>query len=383
MAGIYIHIPFCSSKCTYCDFYSVPAFEYKADYIKAIKKEVELRAPEFKKAIGAEPVTTIYFGGGTPSALSPRELQDIYIALSEFFDLSQVAEITTEANPDDLTDAYIKELTTLEKLHVNRMSIGTQTFNDQMLKTFRRRHDAESALQAVKRVKEHGITNLSLDLIYAYPDETEDMLHDDIEKLTSLSPTHISAYQLTYEPNTMLTRLVKQGEIKPLAENDCVALYFHLVKHLEQAGFAQYEISNFSLPGYESKHNSSYWNMTPYLGLGPSAHSFYSDDRMHNPTSLTKYIKALLDGINPAEAEGLTKQEMYNDFVITALRTRRGLDTTELKTRFGSTFHDYFIKQTETRVPKRLIENEGNGIVRLTQEGILVSDSVFTELIWV
>lgn len=383
MAGIYIHIPFCSSKCAYCDFYSVPALEFKADYIKALKKEIRLRMPEFRAAIDNEPVKTVYFGGGTPSALSPKELQEIYIELANHIDLANVTEVTMEANPDDLTDEYIKELTSLDALHVNRMSIGTQTFNETMLKLFRRRHSAEAATEAVERVKTHGITNISLDLIYAYPDETTETLSEDIEKLTSLRPTHISAYQLTYEPGTILTKLVKDGKVNPLAENGCVALYHQLVNTLERAGYAQYEISNFSLPGYESKHNSSYWDMTPYLGLGPSAHSFYSDDRMHNPAALTKYIKLLKDGKIPAEAEGLTKHELYNDFIITSLRTRRGLNTAELKKRFGNTFYDYFLSQLQSRIQPNLYKRHGDENIRLTQEGILVSDSVFTELIWV
>lgn len=314
MAGLYIHIPFCHSKCLYCDFYSTADNSLCDQLIDTIIREFGIRRQEI-----SEPFKTIYIGGGTPSILKPDQLS----RLCEVLPVGDAEEFTLEANPEDITPEIVKSW---KRLGINRVSMGIQSFDDTQLRSVGRRHTAATALLAIDAIRSNGIDNINCDLIYGLPGQTFESWCNSLSTLIGCRPQHISAYCLSYEPGTPLHRLLDKGRITPVDDDTLIADYNHLCRATSEAGYEHYEISNFALKGFRSRHNSSYWNNTPYLGLGPGAHSFDGTFRRINPPSVKTYISdcpvAVIDDEN--------EDQRFNDILITALRTSNGLDLLSL-----------------------------------------------------
>lgn len=373
MAGLYIHIPFCARRCLYCDFYSQTELHLRSAYVDAILSELERE----RDYLEGEPVRTIYIGGGTPSLLAAADLERMFDTIRRQYDISSCSEITLEANPDDMTAAYAQSL---RPLPVNRISMGVQSFHPADLRFLNRRHTREQAIDAVEACRNNGITNISIDLIYGLPGQTETQWEDNLRQALALDTPHISAYHLIYEEGTTLYRLWQSGQVAEVSEEVSVSLFARLIDRLTEAGYQQYEISNFARPGYISQHNSAYWRGDKYLGIGASAHSYNGRERKWNVSSLPAYLKGIHEGQPVAEKEQLTLQEQYNDYIITRLRTMWGIPSDEINRLFGTAFHTYFEKQIQRSVKKSLVEEE-NGCFRLTRAGIFVSDGVMSDLL--
>ena len=377
MAGLYLHVPFCSSKCSYCAFYSVTNNQLKQDYIEAICKELYLRKQFFKdihfKNNQFKPlVNTVYFGGGTPSCLDEYAFEKIFNAIYDCFGNS-FEEVTIECNPDDITLSYAKIL----KKYANRISLGIQTFNNDQLKLINRRHNAEEAIRAVDIIKEVGISNISIDLIFGFPKETLTDWLFDIDQAIKLNVQHVSAYSLMFEEGTKLYHLLKKKKIEQISEELSVEMYDVLIDKLSEDGLAQYEISNFAKPGFESRHNSSYWNETPYLGVGPSAHSYNLLTRSWNVSNVSQYIKSISKDILPFEEELIDDITRYNDLVTTALRTKKGILLNTLQ----GDFSRYILEQSSGFIKEGMIMKTTDNRLALTRKGYYVSDAIMAELI--
>jgi oxygen-independent coproporphyrinogen-3 oxidase len=353
--------------------------KYKDDYLPALLKEMELRRDYLK----GESINSVYFGGGTPSRLKACDFERIFDCMYTMFPLPDHPEVTIEANPDDLSDEYIASLRTLP---FNRISIGIQSFNDKELAFLNRRHTAAEAIRSVYRCKEAGLDNISIDLIYGLPGQLAGDWFCDIEKALELDVAHISAYHLTYEEGTPVYRMSREGKIAP-ADDEIGELFFRMFKdRLENAGFIHYEISNFArcTPFYPdgriSLHNSSYWNGTHYMGIGPAAHSYDGDTRSWNVSSVSRYIKALNERSElPAESEQLDERTKYNDFVITRLRTRWGISLEELEKMFGEEKKRWFLARSEPFLYSKKLKVEGD-TVKIQSDGFFVSDTIIREL---
>lgn len=373
MAGLYIHIPFCARRCLYCDFYSNTDRSLMEQYVEAALRELEMESDYLQ----GEPIETIYFGGGTPSLLPTESIRRLL--QSPLIELSADQEITLEANPDDLTPDYIAAL---RQLPINRISIGIQSFREQELLFLNRRHTAQQAIDAVKRCQDAGLTNISIDLMYGLPKQTPALWQQTLEAAVALQVPHLSAYHLIYEEGTALSRLVEAGKVEPIDEDLSVELFAQLIKTASQAGYEHYEISNFALPGCYSRHNSSYWQGKKYLGIGPSAHSFNGTERRWNASSLTLYIQGIREGDPDRECETLSLPTQYNEYIITRLRTRWGVDISTIQQRFGDDFVTHFRAQIiNSKQQGLVVENEGNYC--LTPSGIFLSDGVMSDLLWV
>ena len=378
MAGIYIHVPFCESRCAYCDFYSTTLLRHRSAYVDTVCRELQLRLPELQGA----PIETIYFGGGTPSTLRIEELSSILTSLRNF-QLStfnfQLAEITLEANPDDLTEEYVQGLRTLP---FNRVSIGIQTFHDRTLKLVGRRHTAQEAIEAVHRCQRMGLTNISIDLMYGLPGETLEDWTYSLEQAIALRVPHISAYHLTYEEGTRLWHMKEQGIVSAIDEEQSIGAFELLREKLLAAGYEHYEISNFSLPGYHSRHNSSYWKGIPYIGLGPGAHSYDGSNRRWNLSSLADYIATPPGEDVPHEVEHLSTEERYDERIITELRTARGIDLTSLLADFGERYHAHCLRCATPYIHRGQLVRTADNHLRLTPESIFISDAVMRDLLY-
>ena len=377
MAGIYIHVPFCQSRCAYCDFYSTTLIAHREAYVEAVCRELQHRQSELK----GEPVKTLYFGGGTPSTLNIEELRVILETLANLEVLGNPnnLELTLEANPDDLTEEYVQGLRTLP---INRVSLGIQSFHDRTLRLVGRRHTAQEAIEAVHRLQQAGITNISIDLIYGLPGESLDDWAYSLDQAIALGVKHISAYHLTYEEGTRLWRMQEQGLVAPIDEEQSVRSFELLREKLLSAGYEHYEISNFALPGYHSRHNSCYWQGTKYIGIGPGAHSYDGSNRRWNLSSLTDYIATPNEEDVPHEVEHLTTDERYDERIITELRTARGIDLTGLKADFGERYHTHCLHCATPYIERgQLIHTEDNRL-RLTPESIFISDAVMRDLLY-
>lgn len=374
MAGIYIHVPFCKTRCIYCDFYSNTGLVHEP-YLNALLAEIALR----KDYLSGESIDSIYFGGGTPSQLSIESLQLIFDHLFRTFAVNTDAEITIEANPDDLDKGYVNGL---KQLPFNRLSMGVQTFDDEALRFLKRRHTGSQALDVVKRCQDADFTNMSIDLMYGLPNQGLNGFDENIKKALELNVQHISAYHLIYEKGTKLFRMLSQDEVRPVDEEISVKMFSLLIGRLREAGFEHYEISNFARNGLYSRHNTSYWKGVPYLGLGPSAHSFNGLNRQWNISSLNKYVEALKDEKLNAEVEEQTAAIRYNDFVMTGLRTMWGIDLLRLKAEFGEKMLDYCLKNARRHLKRGLLEQKDQQLV-LSSEGIFVSDGIMSDLMWV
>ncbi len=374
MAGIYIHIPYCKSKCTYCDFYSTPQVATMEQYVHSLLCEANLRQEE----VAHSPITTLYMGGGTPSVLPVELITELVNGLHELFDLSRLEEFTIEVNPDDVSSKYI---TALRELGINRVSMGVQSFNDNELRAINRRHTSKQAIEAVQTIQDAGIDNVSIDLIYGLPGQSLDSWKNNVEQAISLNVRHISAYCLSYERGTRLWVMREQGKVQEASDELCVAMHTTLVSKLRQAGFEHYEISNFAKPGYRSRHNSSYWNFTPYLGLGAAAHSFDGINRRFNPSSIKQYIKALSENRTVFTMEELEWWEHHDEEVMVRLRTSDGLDTTVIAKHYGSNASDTLLRKAQPFINQGLLNLNGTTLT-LTPQGVMMSDHIIRTLMW-
>ena len=375
MAGIYIHTPFCKRRCIYCDFFSTTQSDKKPAYVHALCQELDMR----KNYLKGEDIETIYLGGGTPSQLSQEELEKIFSTLYNIYKVNDDAEITLEANPDDLTPEYVHMLRTLP---INRISMGIQTFQEETLKLLHRRHTAQQAIEAFQRCHEVGFQNISIDLMYGLPGETLETWKQDLQQAISLRPEHISAYHLIYEEDTALWKLKEQHQVEEADEDLSVTLFRTLIDELTRAGYEHYEISNFCLPGLHSRHNSSYWIGKKYLGCGPSAHSFNGTSRQWNVASLDKYIHAIQQGKLDYEIEELDINTRYNDYVITTIRTHWGMSLSHLRSTYGEDLYQYCLRMAKPHLKQGVLEMKEDTL-KLTKEGIFISDGIMSDLLWV
>lgn len=371
MAGIYIHIPFCKSRCIYCGFYSTTLLDLRKKYINAVCREMELRKNYIR-----EPFSTIYLGGGTPSLLDEAELTQLFLYINNVYDVDRNAEITMECNPDDITPEFTNMLS---RLPINRVSMGAQTFADSRLCLLHRRHNSDEVKHAVKLLREAGIKNISIDLMFGFPDESLSQWKEDISAALALNVEHISAYSLMYEEDTPLWKMLDTGKVKEIDEELSLAMFKELVRQLTDAGYEHYEISNFARPGYRSRHNSSYWHQVPYIGLGAAAHSFALNSRQWNVADLKLYIEKINNGIIPMEREELDNDTTFNDIITTALRTSDGIDLNAMETRLGKRYRNTLISAAGKHIEQGLLEIRHDRL-RLTAEGIFISDMVMSDL---
>lgn len=371
MAGIYIHIPFCKSRCIYCGFYSTTLLDLRKKYINAVCREMELRKNYIR-----EPFSTIYLGGGTPSLLDEAELTKLFQYINNVYDVDRNAEITMECNPDDITQEFTNMLS---RLPINRVSMGAQTFADSRLRILHRRHNSDEVKHAVKLLREAGIKNISIDLMFGFPDESLSQWKEDISAAMALNVEHISAYSLMYEEDTPLWKMLDTGKVKEIDEELSLTMFKELVCQLTDAGYEHYEISNFARPGYRSRHNSSYWHQVPYIGLGAAAHSFDLNSRQWNVADLKLYIEEINNGIIPMEREELDNDTTFNDIITTALRTSDGIDLNAMETRLGKRYRNTLISAAGKHLEQGLLEIRHDRL-RLTAEGIFISDMVMSDL---
>lgn len=371
MAGIYIHIPFCKSRCIYCGFYSTTLLDLRKKYINVVCREMELRKNYIR-----EPFSTIYLGGGTPSLLDEAELTKLFLYINNVYDVDRNAEITMECNPDDITPKFTNMLS---HLPINRVSMGAQTFADSRLRLLHRRHNSDEVKHAVKLLREAGIKNISIDLMFGFPDESLSQWKEDISAALALNVEHISAYSLMYEEDTPLWKMLDTGKVKEIDEELSLTMFKELVCQLTDAGYEHYEISNFARPGYRSRHNNSYWHQVPYIGLGAAAHSFDLNSRQWNVADLKLYIEEINNGIIPMEREELDNDTTFNDIITTALRTSDGIDLNAMETRLGKRYRNTLISAAGKHIEQGLLEIRHDRL-RLTAEGIFISDMVMSDL---
>lgn len=372
MAGLYVHIPFCRTRCVYCAFHSGTDLSLCRRYVDALTTELRMR----REYLSGDTVSTVYLGGGTPSTLSVGEVRRLLEAVQQNFEVAPDAEITIECNPDDLTEPMVAQLA---EFPFNRVSLGVQSFDDAELTFLHRRHTAAQAVEAVRLLQRHGFDNISIDLMYGLPQQTLQRWHKTLQTALELEVQHISAYNLMYEDNTPLTQWRQNGRVAELDEELTVAMFGALTERLAQAGFEQYEISNFCRPGFRSQHNSAYWRGVPYLGVGAAAHSYNGHARQWNVADTQAYIDEIEQGRIPSETEQLTDENRYNEFVFTGLRTSDGIDLAQLETRFGRAAADYCLRCAAAHIERQHLQLRGNHLC-LTQSGILISDGIMADL---
>ncbi len=373
MAGIYIHIPFCKSRCIYCDFYSGTDFSFLNRYIDALCSEIAAR----KDYLNGATIETVYFGGGTPSVLSSKHFEQIFEALEVNFGLSHCQELTLEANPDDMSDAFFRSIAPFP---FNRLSMGVQSFNDAHLRFLHRRHTSNEAKDAIVRAKRFGFDNISIDLMFGLPNQTIDDWQESLLQAIEHEVNHISAYHLIYEEGTPLWRMKEQGTVREIDEELSVRMFEVLIDTLTQNGFEHYEISNFALPEFRSRHNSSYWNATPYLGVGAAAHSYNGSERSYNVADTLRFCEAMEQGLDCYEIEHLFRSKRYDDMVITALRTCEGLAIEKVRTLFGADYVDYLMQQAAPYLKSGQLRLTPTHLV-LTRAGIFISDGIMSNLL--
>jgi len=372
MAGIYIHIPFCKQACNYCDFHFSTSLKNKDAFLDALKKEIELQ----KNYLGTKKINTIYLGGGTPSILNQVELMQIFDTIDKHFEISKDAEITLEANPDDLTKNKIKEL---KNTPINRFSIGIQSFYDEDLKLMNRAHNSHEAVSAVKGAQDAGFENITIDLIYGIPNLTEHRWRNNLQNAFLLDVKHISAYCLTVEPKTVLAHQVKTKQIKNVDEQQSSEQFEIMLEAMKQQGFVQYEISNFCKDNYYSKHNSNYWLKENYLGLGPSAHSYNGTTRQWNVSNNALYIKGIDENKLNFELEELSDSQRYNEYILTSLRTIWGTSLDIISSSYGNDYNTYCLKEAEKYILSEDVKIEANKLF-LTDKGKLIADKIASDL---
>ena len=373
MAGLYVHIPFCKSRCSYCNFFSSTQWNLMENVVKAISKEITLRTDYLPQ----DPLSTIYWGGGTPSTLPEEAVEIIMQQIRASFPIDDNAEITIEVNPDDVTDS---KADFWHKMGFNRVSMGIQSFDNKVLQTIRRRHTAEQAKIAVATLKQSGFNNISIDLIYALPLQDMQTWQQDISTALQLNVQHISSYGLSFEPDTPLYIMKQQGEV--VEQEDCMynEMYDLLCNQLQQHGFEHYEVSNFALPGYRSRHNSSYWNDIPYCGIGPGAHSYNGHSRQWNVEDLTQYINKLNQDILPCEVEHLTEYQKWEEYVMLRLRTIEGINLSHAAMIYGEERVDKCLQQASQYLKQGYLLHT-NKSLHATSYGIKILNRIISDLI--
>ena len=395
MAGIYIHIPFCNSKCAYCGFYSLPSLKLKEQFWEALKAEIVARkdylkqrshcglapqSPSLLQSHHTPPINTIYFGGGTPSLLSIKEIGELLHLINTHYSVAPNAEITLEANPDTLSLEYLEGL---RQLGVNRLSIGIQSFFDNDLQYLSRRHDSHHARQCIDWAKQAGFSNISIDLIYGLPTSNAEQWNRNLDLFFALDLPHLSAYALTLEPNAILTKQIELGKVQPVNEEDALRDYEILCQRAAENGYLHYEISNFCRRGMHSKHNASYWFGTPYIGFGPSAHSFDGVSRQWNVSSVERYCVRVPEPVEGPfyEKEILSLEQQYDEYVMLRLRTHWGIDLKYMKREMGERFSSYCEQHAQTLIAQGRL-SQTREFLYLTDAQMLFADGVAEELFW-
>lgn len=375
MAGLYLHIPFCRSKCAYCDFFSSPRTGELDPYARSLVDELRLRKGE----LGMEPVKTVYLGGGTPSMLPPATLASLVEGVRREVSLDSVEEFTIEANPEDVTPAFLE---VARSLGINRVSIGVQSFFDDELRAVNRKHSSGESLRALETLAASGF-NFNADLIYGLPGQSLQRWEENLRMMIGFRPPHLSAYLLSYEPGTLLYARLMNGKVKEASEREAAEMYDALCAMTSAHGYRHYEISNLSLPGMESRHNSSYWDYTPYLGLGCAAHSFDGASRRYNPLDIKRYIDALSRGETVCVLEEETADNRFNDYVVTSLRTDRGLSPAFVEKGWGVERRRWLDRAAAPLVRGGMLDLSTDGNLVVPEKRWLTSDAVMRELIFV
>ena len=374
MSSLYIHIPFCKQACHYCDFHFSTSIRKKGELVNMLCEEIRLR----KNELPGKQLDTIYFGGGTPSLLSSEELKLIFDVVKANFEVRKDAEVTLEANPDDLT---LENLKTFKDAGINRLSIGVQSFFEEDLQLMNRAHNAKEALESIQMAKQF-FENISIDLIYGIPGMSKERWKANIETALSLELPHFSCYALTIEPNTALKKMIEKGKVKPVDDEAARAHFDILTTILKREGYIHYEFSNYGKSGFFSENNTAYWFGKPYLGIGPSAHSYDGVNRKWNISNNTLYIKSIEKGELPLEQEELSISDRYNEYVMTRLRTMWGIDIKEVENLFGNLYKTHLLNEASKEVELGLLElNEE--ILKVTQKGKFLSDGIASNLFFI
>ena len=372
MAGIYFHIPFCKKKCNYCDFYSIINSRDIVELVECELLELEIRSGYIDNEI----VKSIYFGGGTPSLLEINQIKRVLDEINLKFEVSDDCEITFEANPDDLSEEYLWGLFIVG---VNRLSIGIQSFDDNVLKFLGRRHNSSRVVDIIKNAQKIGFKNISVDLIFGIPGFTTDVYKESLDHVLSLNIQHISAYSLSIEKRTLLYKLLKNNKISEISDEELLVQFDMTIDFMKEKGFVQYEISNYALKGFESRHNSSYWEGVKYLGIGPSAHSYNHISRQWNVGSVKNYCEGIIENKSFFEIELLSEQDKYNEYIITGLRTLKGVSISVIQNNFDFSISQYFRKVIGHLVNDDLIYMRDDRVI-LSRKGLFISDYIIRSL---
>ena len=373
---IYLHIPFCKQKCSYCNFHFSTSFNLKDEMLLAIKKEIGLRKDELEN----KTIKSLYLGGGTPSVLSVDEIKSLIDEFQKYFSFDKNIEITLESNPDDLNKNFLRELSQTE---VNRLSIGTQSFFDEDLRLMNRAHNASEAESSIKRAQDFGLENISIDLIYGSPTSNFEIWKENLDKTIELQVPHVSSYALTVEPKTALEKWIENGKVPAPEETEQNQEFHYMSDFLKKNGFDHYEISNFGKPGFHSKHNSAYWKSEPYLGIGPSAHSYNGNlERSWNMANNPLYIKNINQNIIPKETEILSEKDRFNEMMMIGLRTIWGVDLNKVNQNFSSEIIDYFNKESNSKIEDGLLTIENNHL-KIPEKHWFLADGIASDLFMV
>ncbi len=383
MAGLYIHIPFCESRCIYCGFYSTTSLKMRDAYVDSLCHEMALRTIDHALGEHAQ-IETIYLGGGTPSQLTSQQLFRLFEGISQHYgsNLAENMEVTMECNPDDITPSFCH---TLSQLSINRISMGAQTFSDNRLRFLHRRHTAQEVEKAIRLLREAGISNISIDLMFGFPDETIQEWRQDIEHAISLNVEHLSAYSLMYEGGTVLYHMLQQEKVKETNEDTYLQMYEILIDEMTASGYEHYEISNFARPGFRSRHNSNYWHEVPYIGLGTAAHSYRRKPevmRSWNVADIHQYIQNIEAGKTEQESEILNKETRYNDLIATALRTSDGITLENIKKEFGDSLYQTLLTEANRHIARQQMVIK-DGRLTLTRKGLYISNDIMSDFMLV
>jgi oxygen-independent coproporphyrinogen-3 oxidase len=375
MSGVYFHIPFCKQLCHYCAFHKSISLQATNEMLHCFKKELELR----KDYLNEKTLSTIYFGGGTPSVYQPEQIEMLIQELSKYWNIAPDAEITLEANPDDLTKDY---LTSLSKSSVNRLSVGIQSFHDEDLILMNRRHTGKEAFETIKRAQDFGFNNISVDQIYGVPGLTMEKWQKNLHMVYELDIQHISSYHLMYDPGTIFARKLEKGQLIEMGEEESFEQFKYLIDSARANGFTHYEISNFCKDGYISRHNSSYWKQKQYLGIGPSAHSYNLQEREWNLAHNYKYMKAVKEGGSFSEKEELNFYDNFNDLILTSLRTYWGLDLKIVQEQFGEDLYQHCVQKAKKYIESKHIRQENDSLI-LSDDGVFISNDIMSDFFFV
>ncbi len=369
--GVYIHIPFCKKSCSYCNFYFSVSQTQKTDIVEAILKEIDMHNNFLK----TDKIQSVYFGGGTPSLLETSEVERILTKIGDYYDFEDDIEITLEANPDDINTNYLKKL---QAIGVNRFSLGVQSFIDKELKLLGRNHSAEDAIKSIKLIQDSGFYNFNIDLIFGIPDSGIENWEYNLNLFDKLSIPHLSCYGLTIEPNTKLNYQIEKQKIHLPDEELAASMFCHTINFLEERGYIHYEISNYAKAGKLAIHNTNYWKGIPYLGLGPSAHSYDGKSRRWNIASTKKYLDFIINGKTTYQEEILSRADLFNEYILTGLRTKWGINKAIINS-YGSNFSSNFFNQIKKHIESKKVELI-NGNYILTNKGKLIADNIMSDL---